>query len=328
MGMALNFEPVTDFLLALSPTGARGFEGLVARLLEVATGQRFRLSGSGQQDGQDARVEPGQGNRIKLECKRYGRGTALDLRELTSELTQATTADPDLDLWVLAASRPITDQIARPLEELANEIGVEILFLDVGTDGLPRLALLMAAYTSELEGWISTQGLPRSSQLMPALTALAAHASFCGTRDQIVSKLAGTMLGYENARRRCRVRLLEVLSNEGRTQAQFGQRLDIRAPGRLVISRSAVKTRLDSFRSGQSNRVAVLGEDGCGKTWAVMDWLAEASEADDFPLTLAFSASVEHISGSDTLDTLIPRLLVLLGHKIRPLSRGQKLSIS
>jgi hypothetical protein len=65
---------------------------------------QFRLSGSGQQSGRDARVEPGQGNGIKVECKRYGRDTALDLRELISELTEATTVDSALDLWVLAAS--------------------------------------------------------------------------------------------------------------------------------------------------------------------------------------------------------------------------------
>jgi hypothetical protein len=309
VGVAPNLKPVTDFLVALPPTGAGGFEGLVTRLCEAATGQRFRLSGPGPQAGQDARVEPGPANTIKVECKRYGRDTALDLRELTSELTQAATADPDLDLWILATSRAVVDQIARTLEDLANGAGVEVLFLDVGTDNLPRLPVLMAAYDSELTGWISTQGLSQPRKLMPALAALAKQASFSGTRSQIVSKLAGTMLGYENARRRCKAALLGALGDEGKTRAQFGQRLDIRAPGRRVISRLAIKAQLDGFLSGQSNRVVVLGEEGSGKTWAVTDWVAGAIERDNFPLTLVFSAAVEHISGSDALDTLVPRLL-------------------
>jgi hypothetical protein len=160
---------VTNFLTRVSPTGADGFEGLVARLIEVATDQRFRLSGSGQQSGQDARAEPGAGNRIKVEAKRYRPETRLDSRELIAELTQAMDADPALDLWVLAASRPIIDQIAFPLENLANENGVEVLFLDIGTDHLPRLAVLMAAYPESVHQWTRDNDLTEPESLPLAL---------------------------------------------------------------------------------------------------------------------------------------------------------------
>jgi hypothetical protein len=100
---ALNI--LTEFLSGLTHTGRRGFEGLTAALLESATKQKFRISGSGPQAGQDARSEPGIGNRVKVEPKHY-RKTALDLRELSAELVQATALGPEVDLWVLVASCP------------------------------------------------------------------------------------------------------------------------------------------------------------------------------------------------------------------------------
>src|SRR5207245_3084307 len=90
-------------LASLPHVGLAGFEGLVTRLCEAATGQRFRLSGSGQQMGQDARSEPGIGNRVKIEAKHYGKNS-LDPRELIAELVQATCLGAEMDLWVLVAS--------------------------------------------------------------------------------------------------------------------------------------------------------------------------------------------------------------------------------
>src|SRR5947209_6994366 len=101
---------IRGFLDSLRHTGASGFEGLAAQLCEAATGQRFRLSQTGQQMGQDSRSEPGYGNRIKVEAKHYGRAN-LDRRELISEITEATLGS-GLDLWVLVASCAVPDQLA------------------------------------------------------------------------------------------------------------------------------------------------------------------------------------------------------------------------
>src|SRR4051812_238731 len=94
-------DPITEFLRALSHTGALGFEGLVTRLHEAETGQRFRMAASGFQAGMDSGSEAGRwlGNRIKAETKHYF-SSDLNLRELTAEIVQAAKAS-DFDLWVL-----------------------------------------------------------------------------------------------------------------------------------------------------------------------------------------------------------------------------------
>jgi hypothetical protein len=96
----------------------------------------------------------------KVACKRYRPDSSLDARELAGELAQAIMSDPNLDLWVLAASRPVPDQKATALGEQAAASGVEVLFLDVGTDGLPRLVVLMAAYRQASSDWIKSHRSP------------------------------------------------------------------------------------------------------------------------------------------------------------------------
>jgi hypothetical protein len=43
-------------LRQLTPTGAGGFEGLIAHLLSRLTGYQFLLAASGRQDGRDMRA--------------------------------------------------------------------------------------------------------------------------------------------------------------------------------------------------------------------------------------------------------------------------------
>jgi hypothetical protein len=300
---------VTNFLTGLPPVGYSGFEGLVARLCEAATGQQFRLSASGQQMGQDAAAESGPGNRIKVECKRYRADSSLDARELTGEIAQAIMSDPSLDLWVLAASRPVPSQTSTALGEQAAASGVEVLFLDVGTDGLPRLAVLMAAYREVLRDWLNFRGYSETAALMSALDVVAASPLFLDARERLASTLAGTMLGYEIAATRCKSRLLDALGDERKSKVQFGQRLAIREPGGLLVPRLGIRAELGKFWLGEGNRAVVLGEEGSGKTWAVMDWLTSVVEGPGAHLVLAFTAGVEPISGASDLETLLPLLL-------------------
>jgi hypothetical protein len=117
---ASTLQIITEFLAQLGHTRSGGFEGLIATLCGSAAGQRFRLSASGQQTGQDARSETGSGNAIKVEAKHYLK-PRLDLRELTAELVQAIDLGPQMDLWILAASCRVADQLAAALEEIARK---------------------------------------------------------------------------------------------------------------------------------------------------------------------------------------------------------------
>src|SRR5882724_634674 len=105
MDLPTAIKSVDDFLKSLEDTGDSGFEGLVAVVLQSATGQQFRLSSAGRQSGRDTASESGYGIRIKAEAKHYRETTSLKPRELLGEMDQAMMSDENLDMWILAASR-------------------------------------------------------------------------------------------------------------------------------------------------------------------------------------------------------------------------------
>src|ERR1051326_4026824 len=306
-------DQTAKFLLSLKHIGPGGFEGLVVVLLEAATGQRFRLSHSGQQFGQDARSESQYGNSIKVEVKHYSK-SELNSRELAGELSQAISLGVALDLWVLAASCAVGEQISTQLEKIASDQNVEVFFLDAAADGLSRIAVLMAGFQEELGNWIRQNNISYESltQLHAYLQQVAENSAFSSAKKQIQDKLSTTLLGYEDARRRVRERFLRVLSDEGNAIATFGQRIALRFDGSRFISRLAISQELILWWSGVLNEwkhAVVLGEEGTGKTWASLDWLATNIEANRMPLVLPFSANAESISKGETIADLLPRLL-------------------
>jgi hypothetical protein len=196
-------DPLTiidRFLRGIKPTGEFGFEGLVALLCAAATKQRFILSGAGSQEGQVSRSESGYGNRIKLEAKHYTK-PKLRTRELTSEIAEATSSGSGVDLWILASSCPVKEQQATAIERFANDHSVEVLFLDRGADGLPRLAVLMAAYPDTVESWLKRAKERKTTELLEALHKLQCDPRFSQSWQHLDQKLASTLLGYEDARR-------------------------------------------------------------------------------------------------------------------------------
>src|ERR1039457_4520490 len=154
MNLETAIQVIDNFLHeGMGDTGVSGFEGLVAVLLKQATGQEFRLASSGRQSGGDAGSESGYANGVKIEAKHYRKNTPLNLRELIAEIHEASASDADLDIWVLAASRSVDDQISTSLDKVAETCGVEVVLLDFGIDGLPRLAVLMAAFPGVVIDW-------------------------------------------------------------------------------------------------------------------------------------------------------------------------------
>ncbi|MDH4187632.1 MAG: hypothetical protein OEV08_11585, partial [Nitrospira sp.] len=312
MELAVTLKQIQGFLATLRNSGPGGFEGLVATLCEAATGQRFRLSGSGPQEGQDLRSESGPGNLIKVEAKHYAKAT-LSLRELEGELAQAAFSDSGLDLWVLAASCRVNDEHAKKLEAAARQLNVEILLLDMGNDGLPRLAVLMAAFPNVVEQWSGLHSIRQPlGPLKEALARIQESSQLRPAVDQLVGKLKSTLLGYEDACQRAMQRFLAVISDRGDSIARFNQHVALRAEGTRTIARASVTVALDAWWNGGNpgcNHVIALGEEGTGKTWAVVNWAADAVEAKALPLFVPFNANVAAIHQGDSLETFLPRLL-------------------
>ena len=300
-----------DFLHdKIKATGTAGFEGLVSVLLQQATGQEFRLSSSGRQSGRDSASESGYANVIKLESKHYRESTSLDLRELIAEIHEAVESDPNLDIWILASSRSVSDQIASSLDKVAETHGIDVVLLDLGINGLPRLAVLMAAFSSIVIAWanrnISNCDL---GAIQLALIAITAASDFESAKSALIRKL-NSMIGYDSARRRIHNSLRNTLSDDNNAKSTFCQSLSIRSPSAQVVRRSGLNRQFDQWWdvSGFPLPCVALGEEGTGKTWAVFDWVMGRIDADEMPIVLPFAAVAQDLSGPHLVETLLPRL--------------------
>jgi hypothetical protein len=128
-------------LLDLQAVSAKGFEGLIQRLLENLTGDQFYIAKSGYQAGKDI------SNKYNaIECKRYGESTRLDETELLGKMEQALIDNPSLEMWILATTRSVDSQLNDKLEKKAHRDGVEYTAIESG-DGEPSsLEVLCAAF--------------------------------------------------------------------------------------------------------------------------------------------------------------------------------------
>ena len=129
----------------------------------------------------------------------------------------------------------------------------------------------------------------------------------------IGQELKRTLLGYEDARRRAKKHLLEVLVDASSTEAIFNQYIRVWPEHVGAINRATLEDHLNSWwtkKTANRRHIALLGEEGIGKTWATMAWVAKLIHQDRLPLTLPFSCSTRALLDGATIEDTIPDLLV------------------
>ncbi|MBN1458946.1 MAG: NACHT domain-containing protein [Armatimonadetes bacterium] len=268
------------------------------KVLEAFSGCQFHLSSSGAQMGRD--MSSGFQNRltVAVECKRYGQDTEFDRRELLGELVQSCNSIPDLDLWVLVASRSLPDQIFHELAEEAY--GRQVGFIDItaGTSG--RLGTLEALLAHEASAVLShfqqTGHTDESENVQAALEAWSSSLDFHTATATLVAAFEPSELGYEGFRMAQQEWFVRCLRSAEDARAAFGQDLRLQDASRAdPIHREAALSELDNWFSGwaQSPELfALLGEEGNGKTWAAASWAKSRIEGPgDFPPVIFVSAA-------------------------------------
>jgi hypothetical protein len=259
-----------DLLLALDATGDQGFEGFAAKLVGVHLGTTVRLSKSGSQHGRDAGAGP-----VALECKRYA-DKAPDTRMLLGNLTEAIQSTHPPEVWVLAATCPIPLQDAQILERTGQnqreDLRVNVIILDWHENDFPRFLALMIAYRKAARDWFETNvdtrtALDLDKNLM-ALMRLKEVKSIIRELNEI--KLYGHAL--ERLKQEIDKAYDHALRNAGPAKAIFGQRLPLLANERWLVERTELLKEIDEAVSGTSEATAILGNEGVGKTWVVVDY--------------------------------------------------------
>lgn len=286
-----DLDNIKAALLALSPTGASGFEGLLASVLGHISGQPFRLARSGSQGGRDGDTLD-QTSHISFECKLYT--NPLSNSDVQAKITQLAGSDNPPDVWVLAATVEASTQLVSVIRTAASRIALNILVCDWPENTrYPPLAVAMSMASDTTVSFLRANVADANivEQARVALEALCVQSDFNSHAQGLGSELRASSLGMANARAANNQWLSEIFADRAKARAYLGQALAPQAPQALPLrARDELAVRVKShFLSPPTRSVlAVVGGEGHGKSWLVAEaWL----ELETRPLLLVVSAT-------------------------------------
>jgi hypothetical protein len=214
-----------------------------------------------------------------------------------------------LDVWVLVTSRDVPDQVYSVLEAAGRRLGVDVQMV-ADQDGTPSTLEALCAHAPEIVlAHLETAGVITTG-LSTELRRIAEHPAFASRRDALRTAFSKSA-GYESLRERARQLLLRRFASEVESRAAFGQSIDIEFQaqrGRLVRRSAAVNafTQWLSTWHQKPRTLAVLGEEGDGKTWAVASWSCRCTQATDARLQQLLLKNQARISFKpDDIDTTV-----------------------
>lgn len=313
---------------------AKDFERLAAALFSEVTGLAIAVAASGFQHGGDAGPAGRQGRRFRIETKRYADNTSLSHRELLGEVDHALARDEALEGWFLVATREVPEQLEQDLEKKSKTTGVPIIVVD-WKDSFPSLAALCTVSVDVVRKFANDEAA--------ALVVLLKRDGQAAL-ERLRRDLATWQLGFE-ALRSASHNLLQQLWGDPRVaRGTFGQDT-AGSCYRTTIARPVVSTALDHWWHSAANSgspALVLGQEGAGKTWATMAWLA--GKRAELPIVMPIPASAvaktDEVSSTSLKRFLADRLHELVGtqdeehwrrrleHLLhRPLSEGAVLTL-
>jgi hypothetical protein len=272
---------ISDFLQTLKSSGEGSFEDLVGELLEALTGLRFYAARSGDQGGRDGRASGPAGGYIVFECKRYSGDTALKDRDLMGGLAQAHISLPELDVWIIAASRDVTDQNLAGLQAFGKEHGIDIVPLESLPNSRGNLDFLVGAFPIVVERFANP------GEFAAIKTAIEEAANSAESQAQLAElrkKFRQPSAGWPSWREGSHEEWSRIVSQETASRSRFGQPLDVSSGG--GIPRIDAEAALDAWWSNNlSTLFAMTGGEGDGKSWSVAQWLTNQVQKThgDFP---------------------------------------------
>ena len=279
-------QKLKTFLLSVSPSKFERLAGcLLGRLLDVPV----RFARSGNQRGGDGGISGAGGRELIFEARRYKDSSRLDERSILGEIEQAVERNPALEAWILITTQEVPEQIRDAMVREEANHGIGTVILDWLPQPLPKLAVLSAAYP-ECFNTVIGEGYDQ------LLADIAAMQGYDATLKTIRDEFDSWAIGYEALRAASHSWVKKIWHSPQTANARFGQNV---AGGDLdarYVRRSDMIDYLDAWLGTTSKEQvgAVVGRDGIGKTWMVIDWLQLRSES--LPIiVLAPSSSIGNI---------------------------------
>ena len=177
-----------------------------------------------------------------------------------SKLGELSVRDADIDLWVLCATSPLGSQIADDVSTFGERSSISTLILDWSDNGLPSLAVALAAASRKTRGFLRERNGPEGStaRVEAALRAVENDPAFELQAARIREDLHDPTLGMDVARRANAGWLTETFSDPQLARQRLGQPLSPSTPeGGKAHDRGDLVSELLPFLTG-SPREEVL----------------------------------------------------------------------
>ncbi len=281
----------------------------MASALSELTGQAFYVDKSGHQDGSDVRSAPHNFFKVGLEGKLYKSSTRLSLDALLRKITDASSAHTPVDLWLLAATRPVKVSDREKLHDHGEAHGIGVIVFDWPDDlvQLCDLAVICASATDTCKKFLKP-----TEPLTEALCLIRQDSNFESTRSRLLNQLTRADTGYESTRRASEHRMVQAQASLANAKSRLGGHHNLGESEYGVIPRAAINAQLDDWYASGQGITALLGDEGMGKSWAALDWYNRLkTSVAGAPLTVFLSA--KSIDTSDVKSTLAKALSAQTG---------------
>jgi hypothetical protein len=303
-----HIENLSAALSELKPTGENGFEGMMAVTLDVVTGIPFRLASSGYQRGVDGKAA--FEGAVAFEGKLYTND--LPRKDVLSKIPDLVRHNDHADLvWVLGATCIVPAQLADDLRADGAKEGVSVLVLDWVPSDFPRLAVALAMGGDKVEAFLraNLKSADAPKKAAKALAAIRADTAFPRHKQAIREELDAPDIAMAMAEKANVKWFGETTSNKALARSELGQPLAPNDAAVTALGRDDLVNFLSPYftDSPDESVICVHGEEGCGKSWIVIQsWLAQS----DKPI-LVF-ATPDDFAEAATQDNIEARLIAKL----------------
>lgn len=311
--MSNLIEDFRQNIQKLKPDGTDGFEGLMAVVLGDLTKRSFALASAGSQQGRDGQSAL-DGGIIVFEAKRYDDTVPKD-KIYTKILEIAADKTSTTELYILAATCPISAQYITTLKGGTQRLAMALLVLAWPETGLAELAALLAMTPDVSAKFIAKHTSVMESELACQLMAVRAHPQFQARSDELSAILQQPSIAPAFALKDNVAWLSAAFSDKTRARSVFGQALspaDASISGTLDRTDLRMKVSNEIFAKPDGTVTAILGADGNGKSWIFAQaWSLQSNR----PLTVLIVP--DDINAQPSLeycqDILISKLLTQTG---------------
>ena len=232
------------------------FEELVSELLGLLLETRFETAKSGYQPIGDAINEE---RTIVLQTKNYNDETPLDRKEILGDIEEAELELPNLQAYVLAASRTINNRLRNRLGDVEKKTGLDIVTLEL-TDKLSNLGALCVTFWEDIHGFFGSLNTDREFSDWVEKTKPQTLKKI----EELKSRLKQGQQSRNWVQKDTEKYLLKRFGYDSDHSLRFNYSIDLSQ----ATERKSLESKIKEWWCAKGNPVCYLeGEEGMGKSW-------------------------------------------------------------